>query len=182
MYPLYTDAYVFGYLLCNTSIKDFKILYRGKEVNLDCKEQAMKFLENSRTYELINVFFIYQGFDKIPELLEDILLYLYNNYNSICKNDINNIFEALIFYTTHDMVPYDCFIDCVSRINSIVLPKLNLEGELQFIGYKEKLNHIITDGLYGKNFILSSYDKNALIILHIETDDYDEALNISNDS
>lgn len=114
-------------------------------------------------------------------LLEDILLYLYNNYNSICKNDINNIFEALIFYTTHDMVPYDCFIDCVSRINSIVLPKLNLEGELQFIGYKEKLNHIITDGLYGKNFILSSYDKNALIILHIETDDYDEALSISND-
>lgn len=174
-------SYVFGYLLCNTSIKDFKILYRGKEVNLDCKEQAMNFLENSRTYELINVFFIYQGFDKIPELLEDILLYLYNNYNSICKNDINNIFEALIFYTTHDMVPYDCFIDCVSRINSIVLPKLNLEGELQFIGYKEKLNHIITDGLYGKNFILSSYDKNALIILHIETDDYDEALNISND-
>lgn len=69
-------SYVFGYLLCNTSIKDFKILYRGKEVNLDCKEQAMKFLENSRTYELINVFFIYQGFDKIPELLEDILLYL----------------------------------------------------------------------------------------------------------
>ena len=50
------------------------------------------------------------------------------------------------------MVPYDCFIDCVSRINSIVLPKLNLEGELQFIGYKEKLNHIITDGLYGKKF------------------------------
>ena len=50
-------SYVFGYLLCNTSIKDFKILYRGKEVNLDCKEQAMKFLENSRTYELINVFF-----------------------------------------------------------------------------------------------------------------------------
>lgn len=174
-------SYVFGYLLCNTSIKDFKILYRGKEVDLDCQEEAMKFLENSRTYELINIFFIYQGFDRIPQLLEDILLYLYDNYNPIVKNDINNILEALIFYTTHDMVPYDCFIDCLSRINSIVLPKLNLEDELQFIGYKEKINHIIIDGLYGENFISSSCNKNALIILHIETNNYDEALNISND-
>ena len=66
-------SYVFSYLLCNTSIKDFQVLYRGKEVSLNSQEEAMKFLEESRTYELINIFFIYRGFDKIPQLLDKIL-------------------------------------------------------------------------------------------------------------
>ncbi len=174
-------SYVFGYLLCNTNIKDFKVLYRGQEVSLNSQEEAMKFLEESRTYELINVFFIYRGFDKIPHLLDKILKYLYNNYNPASKAEITNIMEALIFYTTYDIITYDCFIGCLKCINNLVLPKLGLEDELLFIGYREKLSHIISDGLYGKNFILSSNNENALIIMHIETDDYDEALKISDD-
>lgn len=174
-------SYVFSYLLCNTSIKDFQVLYRGKEVSLNSQEEAMKFLEESRTYELINIFFIYRGFDKIPQLLDKILKYLYNNYNPASKAEITNILEALVFYTIHDIITYECFIDCLKCINSIVLPKLNLEDELLFIGYKEKLNHIISDGLYGKNFIASSCNQKALIILHVETENYDEALKISND-
>lgn len=174
-------SYVFGYLLCNTNIKDFQVLYRGKEVTLDSKEEAIKFLEESRIYELINVFFIYKGFNRIPQLLDKGLTYLYNNYNPATKAEITNIMEALIFYTTHDKITYNCFIECLKCVNSIILPKLNLEDELLFIGYKEKLNHIISDGLYGENFIESSCNEDAFITLHIETEDYDEALEISND-
>lgn len=174
-------SYVFGYLLCNTSIKDFKVLYRGKEVKLDSQEEASRFLEESRTYELLNVFFIYKGFDKIPQLLDRIVRHSYNNYNPATKSDLCNIFEALIFYATHDIMPYSCFINCLECINSIDLPTLNLKDELLFIGYKEKLNHIIFDGLYGKKFIESSRKEKAILILHINSDDYGEALKISND-
>lgn len=174
-------SYVFGYLLCNTSIEDFKVLYRGKEVKLNSQEEAVKFLEESRTYELINIFFIYKGFDRIPPLLDRIIKHLYSNYNPATKADISNIFEALIFYATHDIMPYSCFVDCLDCINSITLPKLNLKDELLFIGYKEKLNHIIFDGLYGNKFIESSSNQKAILILHINSDDYNEALKISDD-
>lgn len=173
-------SYVFGYLLCDTSIKDFEVLYRGKAVTLNSQEEAMKFLEESRMYEIINIFFLYQNFEKIPKLLEKSLLYLYNNFTPSTKIEIINIFEALIFYTTHDFITYQCFIECLAVINEIQPPKLRLEDELQFVGYKEKLNYIIPNGLYGKKFIESSYGKNAFIILHIETEDYNQALNISN--
>lgn len=173
-------SYVFGYLLCNTSIKDFKVLYRGKEVKLDSKEEAIKFLEESRTYELINLLFIYRGFDKIPQLLDQIIRHLYSNYNPAAKSELVNIFEALIFYTTHDIIPYSCFIGCLECVNSIVLPILNLKDELLFIGYKEKLNHIMSDGLYGEKFIQSSCNEKAILILHINSDDYGEAIEISN--
>lgn len=174
-------SYVFGYLLCNTSINGFKILYHGKEVKFNSQEEAMKFLEESRMYELLNIFFIYQGFDKIPKFLNEILKYLYSNYNPASKAELSNIYEALIFYSTHDIITYGCFVDCLECINSITLPKLNLEDELLFVGYKEKLNHIITDGLYGENFIESSRKDKALIVLHIQSDDYNEALKISDD-
>ena len=174
-------SYVFGYLLCNTSIKDFKVLYRGKEVKLNSQEEALKFLEESRTYELLNIFFIYKGFDRIPQLLDRIVRHLYSDYNPATKSELSNIFEALIFYATHDIMPYSCFVNCLECINSIVLPKLNLEDELLFIGYKEKLNHIMFDGLYGEKFIESSCNQKAVLILHINSDDCDEALEISND-
>jgi uncharacterized protein YjbI with pentapeptide repeats len=173
-------SYVFGYLLSNTNIRDFEVLYRGKKVNLNSQEEALKFVEESRTYELINLFFIYQGFDKIPQILEKVLVYLYNNFTPTNRSDIQNIFEALVFYTTQDITPYNCFIDCLRIINSFVLPELDLEDELLFVGYKEKLNYIISDGLYGKKFIASSSKEVALITIHIQTEDYEEALNLSN--
>lgn len=55
-----------------------------------------------------------------------------------------------------------------------------MEDELLFVGYKEKLNYIISDGLYGKKFIASSSKEVALITIHIQTEDYEEALNLSN--
>lgn len=174
-------SYVFGYLLSKTNIKEFEVLYRGKEVKLDSQEEALKFLEETRMYEIINIFFIYQKFERIPKLLENTLAYLYGNYNTSTKAEIINIFEALIFYVMQDITPYKCFIDCLAVINSMSLPKMKCEDELLFVAYKEKLNYIFSTGMYGKSFIESSCNEKAFITIHIDTNDYDQALMISNE-
>lgn len=172
-------SYVFGYLLSNTNIKDFEVLYRGQAVNLNSQEEALKFLEESRLYEIINIFFIYQKFDNIPKLLENALLYLYQNYTPTTRTEIKNIFEAVIFYVMQDIIPYNCFVKCLAIINDICLPKIQLEDELLFVGYREKLNFIVSSGKYGKNFIESSIGEKAIITIHVNTNDYEQAIHIS---
>lgn len=174
-------SYVFGYLLCGTNIEDFEVLYRGKSVKLNSQEEALKFLEESRMYEIINLFFIYQKFENISSLLEKTLHYLYRNYTPAAKSEIVNILEALLFYAIHDIVPYKCFIECVAVIDDMQLPKLDLKDELIFISYKEKLHYFISKGKYGAKFIESSQNEKALVTIHVNTDDYNQALKISDE-
>lgn len=172
-------SYVFGYLLCGTNIEDFEVLYRGKRVNLNSQEEALKFLEESRMYEIINLLFIYQKFNKVPSILEKTLHLLYHKYTPASKSEIVNIFEAILFYAMYDIMPYKCFIECIAIINNFQLPKLSLKDELLFISYKEKMNYFITNSKYGVKFIESSQTEKAIIRIHVNTNDYNQALEIS---
>jgi uncharacterized protein YjbI with pentapeptide repeats len=172
-------SYVYGYLYHDTDISKFEVLYRGKKVNLNSEQEALKLIEGNRIYEFFNILFIYEKYKLIPNFLHNALETIFNNYNHIYKLEMINMLKALQFHTLYNSLPYECIIDCIEILQDCKLSNFPLEDELEFISIRESIVHLIENHKYNEKLIQTATQSYAVVTLHIDTDDITIATNIS---
>ena len=174
-------SYVFGYLYYNTSITSFEVLYRGEQVNLNNEHEARKRLEKNRLYEMLNILFIYNKHEKIPSFFEYAISELIQNYNVQVQLELVNIFNAIIFYTNYRVIPYKVMMEIAEFLKKMDFSVIPFPSEMQIIGLKEQFFFLIQKLVLDNNCNQDLAQEYALLHLHLNTNDYEQAINISND-
>lgn len=174
-------SYVFGYLYYDTSISSFDVLYRGEKVPLDNESEARKRIEKQRLYELFNILFIYEKYNKIPRFFTRIISELVKNYNSQSLLELTNIFNALIFYSVHRVIPYDVMLDVSESLLKFDFSILPFPAEIHLTGLKEQFLFTIRKMVLDESVCEWVKNDKALLTLHIQIADYRKALRIADD-
>lgn len=174
--------YIFGYFFAKTNLAEICSFYRGKVTDAnDMIQYSSNLFKEQRYYEYFNSKIILNKLNELDKVLETLIYKMFQLCAVHMKDEIENLFNCIVFYTTNSILKYKLVYKFINILEHKDIKNIPLNCQLS---YKEglcRIKFILTKLDFNKEFYLDSNDSISLISFYCNIDNYDTAKNCTED-